>query len=311
MNIGIHDAEMQYFGKLNKFPNYAIMKISAYHKSKGDTVSWWLPMNNYDVVYSSKIFEFTPENKYLPPGTIKGGTGYGMFSELPEEIDEMFPDYTIYPKCDYAIGYLTRGCINNCRWCVVPRKEGMIKPYRKWQDIVRNDTKKLVLMDNNILACDYGIQQLDELSHTGYEIDINQGMDIRLVTSEIMNIIYKIKFKKYIRFSCDQQCQIKYFFHVAEMFKSKNISTSKMFVYFLVTKDEKEVVHRLNELKKIKGITIYAQPEKNPGLGIMPERWQNVFAQKYIYSGQWRKKDWYEYKRENNHFFKMDGGKND
>ena len=96
---------------------------------------------------------------------------------------------SIYPACDYAIGYLTRGCPNRCRWCIVPKKEGNIRPYRAWQDLVRQDTDKLVLMDNNILACDYGVEQLAGLIGSGYRIDLNQGMDARLVTPEVADIL--------------------------------------------------------------------------------------------------------------------------
>ena len=152
MKIGLHDSEKEHL-RNKSFPNYALMKISAYHKSKGDKVEWWSPLEKYDKVYSSKIFDFTPENPYLPPDTIKGGTGYDMKSVLPQEIDDMYPDYSIYPECDYAVGFITRGCPNSCRWCVVPKKEGEIKPYRKWQELIRPDSNKLILMDNNILAC--------------------------------------------------------------------------------------------------------------------------------------------------------------
>lgn len=162
MRIGLHDAEREHL-KNKTFPNLAIMKISAWHRSRGDNVEWWNPLYRYDRVYSSKVFDFTPDNPYLPEDAVRGGIGYRdipVDNRLPEEIDSMFPDYSLYPECDFAIGYLTRGCPNNCRWCVVPRKEGRIQPYRKWQDIVRPDTDKLVLMDNNILACEYGVGQL-------------------------------------------------------------------------------------------------------------------------------------------------------
>lgn len=111
MRIGLHDAERDYF-KSKNFPNLALMKISAWHKAQGDEVEWWNPLCQYDRVYSSKVFDFTPVDPYLPEDTIRGGTGYRdlpMNQELPQEVDEMFPDYSIYPECDYAIGYLTRG----------------------------------------------------------------------------------------------------------------------------------------------------------------------------------------------------------
>ena len=173
MRIGLHDAERDSMpGK--SFPNFALMKISAYHKAQGDTVEWWNALFNshYGEFYSSKVFDFTPENLYLPETAIKGGTGYGLYTELPPEIDTLLPDYSVYPEFDYAIGYITRGCPNKCRWCVVPAKEGGIRPYSAWRGIVRQDTKKVVLMDNNILACEYGIQQLAELADTDYRLDL-------------------------------------------------------------------------------------------------------------------------------------------
>ena len=201
MRIGLHDAEMEHFKGKKDFPNYALMKISAWHKAQGDTVEWWEPLGSYGKVYSSKVFDFTPENPYLPPDTIKGGTGYSLFTELAPEIDAIFPDYSIYPACDYAIGYITRGCPNHCRWCVVPKKEGNIHPYRTWRDLVRPDTDKLVLMDNNILACQYGIEQLADMAGSGYRIDLNQGMDARLITPEIADILAHLQWIRYLRFS--------------------------------------------------------------------------------------------------------------
>lgn len=81
MIVGLHDSEKEHF-KHKTFPNYALMKISAYHKAKGDTVEWWNPAKSYDLVYSSKIFDFTEENKDLPPDTIKGGTGIRYRKEV-------------------------------------------------------------------------------------------------------------------------------------------------------------------------------------------------------------------------------------
>ena len=296
MIIGLHDAERDHMPK-KSFPNFALMKISAYHKAQGDTVEWWDAEHNakYDIVYSSKVFDFTPENPKLPTTTIKGGTGYGLYGELPAEIDSCFPDYSIYPNCDYTIGYLTRGCPNRCGWCVVPAKEGDIRPYANWRDIVRSDTQKLVLMDNNILACEYGIEQLTELSQTDYRIDLNQGMDARLVNERIAGIITSLKWIRYIRFSCDQVNQIDTIQAVASMLRKRGIKPYRLFIYLLVTKDLEDAVNRVESLKTLKGINIYAQPERNESHGITPNAIQLEFSQRYIYSGKFRKETWQEY----------------
>lgn len=294
MRIGLHDSELEYL-KRKTFPNYALMKISAWHKSQGDTVEWWYPEGEFDKVYSSKIFDFTPENPYLPSDTIKGGTGYDIQLKLPDEIENMFPDYSIYPECDYAIGYITRGCPNKCRWCVVPEKEGNIKPYRTWQELVRPDSNKLVLMDNNILACEYGIQQLENLIDSGYSIDLNQGMDARLVDNRIAEILSKIKWIRYIRFSCDTTAQITAIESTIKFLEKHGVKPYRVFVYLLVTKDIDNAVYRVEHLKKFRGITIYAQAERNERIGIMPNKLQLKFAQRYIYSGKYRSESWYDY----------------
>lgn len=299
MKIGLHDSEKEYL-KRKTFPNYALMKISAYHKSVGDTVEWWQPEKKYDRVYSSKIFDFTPENPLLPPDTVRGGTGYDIHSVLPAEIEEMFPDYSIYPECDYAIGYITRGCPNRCRWCIVPEKEGGIKPYRTWEQLVRTDSNKLVLMDNNILASEYGIHQLESLIDSGYAIDLNQGMDARLVTDRIAQILSRLKWIKYIRFSCDTLAQIKAIENAAELLMKYGVKPYRLFIYLLVTKDVDNAAERAERLKKFKGITLYAQAERNESKGIIPNKLQQEFAQRYVYSGKFRSETWEIYCRRHN-----------
>ncbi len=299
MLIGIHDAELEHFKSLKSFPNYALMKISAFHKAQGDTVEWWNAMynsvTNYDKVYSSKIFDFTPVNPYLPKDTIKGGTGYDLKVKLPLEIDGVFPDYSIYPNCDYAIGYITRGCVNKCRWCIVPEKEGYIKPYRSWRSLVRPDSDKLVLMDNNILACDYGITELETLINSGYCIDLNQGMDARLVNKEIANVLSRLSWIEYIRFSCDQLSQIEYIYKTAELLSRYGIKPYRLYVYLLVTKDIDNACQRVEALKKLTGINIYAQSEVNAREGVYPNEAQKEFSQSYMYSRKYKTETWQDY----------------
>jgi len=297
MQIGLHDAEQEYM-RHKTFPNYALMKISAYHKANGDSVEWWSPMCQYDRVYSSKVFDFTPENLYLPPDTIRGGTGYDdipLNQQLPPEIDAAFPDYSIYPECDYAIGYLTRGCPNHCPWCVVPEKEGGIKPYREWKQVVRPDTNKLVLMDNNILASEYGISQLESMIGSGYAIDLNQGMDARLVDDRIAGILARLTWIRFIRFSCDQIPQIEAIERAAELLGNHGKKPYHLFIYLLVTEDVENAAYRVERLKRLKGISIYAQPERNERKGIIPNALQKEFAQRFIYGRSYLKESWGEY----------------
>ena len=306
--IGIHDSEAEYSHSKVKFPNFALMKLSAWHKKQGDEVEWWQPLNNhlYEKVYSSKVFSFTPENPYLPECTERGGVGYGLYNELPPEIDCQSCDYSIYPDCDYAIGFLTRGCPNKCDYCAVWKKEGNIRPYSNWRDIVRSDTNKLVIMDNNILACKHGINQLSELSETDYRLDLNQGMDITRLDEDIVKILAKIKWIKYIRFSCDKTYQLPYFEKMAELFRKHGISLSRVFIYLLVRQGDcfygGNADLRVQTLNGIyKNFNLYAQAERNEG--VKPNRAQLEFAQRYVYGKSYKKENWEQYCKRNNFEF--------
>ena len=125
----------------SNYPNLALMKISAYHKSQGDTVEWHNSFDTYDRLYMAKVFSFTPDYAYVIANVrgevVRGGTGYDVSSSLPGDMDRLQPDYSLYPTVDSrtSYGFLTRGCPNRCRWCVVPQKEGGIRPYMDVDEI--------------------------------------------------------------------------------------------------------------------------------------------------------------------------------
>lgn len=270
LRIGLHDADK------TGFPNLALMKISAWHKAHGDEVEWWLPVFQYDRVYSSKIFTFSEEDPFLPPDTIKGGTGYGMYEDMPPDVDAMFPDYSIYPECDYAIGYITRGCIRKCPWCVVPRKEGGIRPYSTWQQIKRPDSRDIVLMDNNILACDHGIKQLESMIGQNVRIDANQGLDARLIDDKVAKILAKIKWIRSIRMSCDTDAMLPVVLDAIDRLGKEGVKPYRIFVYLLV-KDIGSAERRAVALRDA-GADVFAQPYRDFESNIEPTAEQRRFA---------------------------------
>lgn len=270
MIVGLHDADK------TKFPNLALMKLSAWHKQHGDQVDWWIPLMQYDRVYSSKVFTFTPDDPYLPDNTIKGGTGYGIYEDLPKEVDDLFPDYSIYPDVDYAIGYLTRGCIRKCPWCVVPKKEGDIRPYKTWEQVKRPDSNKIVFMDNNVLACDYGIDQMRSMIGEDVRIDFNQGLDARLITSDVAKIISRLKWIRMIRMSADTDQMLEVVIDRIRLLEKYGVKPYRVFVYVL-TKDIPSAEKRCLALKEI-GAEPFAQPYRDFENNIEPTLEQRRFA---------------------------------
>jgi len=150
-------------------------------------------------------------------------------------------------------------------------------------------------MDNNILACDYGIGQLAELAGTDYRIDLNQGMDARLVTERTADIIAGLKWIKYIRFSCDQTAQIGAILNAAALLEAKGVRPYRLFIYLLVTADIENAIYRVDRLKQLPGISLYAQAERNELQGIVPNAAQLEFCHRYIYGRCYKKESWPEY----------------
>lgn len=208
MYIGLYDVDS------HNFPNLALMKISAYHKAKGDTVEFINHLQHYDKVYVAKVFgdEYTQMDNTIIQADeiIYGGTGFAITikngkevyhkdrdKELPYEIEHMYPDYLLYPELtkNKAYGFLTRGCCNNCEFCIVTKKEGICS--HKVADLSEwwNGQKEIILLDANILACKDRKELLQQLIDSGAKVDFTQGLDARFVTEEIAHMLSQIKTK--------------------------------------------------------------------------------------------------------------------
>ncbi len=202
MKIGLIDVDS------HNFPNLALMKISAYHKGKGDSVEWAYAMNHYDIVYQSKVFDdtYSPDIDWIPSADkiIKGGTGYGLDNKLPDEIEHQYPDYALYPELtkDMAYGFLTRGCPRHCGFCIVGDKEGLCSV--KVADLSEfwRGQKYIKLLDPNLLCCRDRLELLEQLAGSGAYVDFTQGLDIRAINQPIVELINQIKVKE-IHFAWD------------------------------------------------------------------------------------------------------------
>lgn len=283
-----------------KFPNYALMKISRYYRDQGIAVEWANPMfGNYDKVYISKIFNFSEDNADIWNCEVdRGGTGYDLRKELPKEIDNCAPDYSIYPHLDQkvAYGFLTRGCPNKCKWCVVPIKEGNIRPYRDVEEIAVEGRTNLILMDNNILASDYGLEQIEKIIRKGYRVDFNQALDARLVTEDIAQLLAKVRWLCPVRFGCDTPKQI----HDCDVaMKSIDKHRGKPLQYLLYTmigEDINEAYERLSYFRSNHKVRVVAQPFRdfNNPRQIIPQ-WQKDMARWAMRRELWATCDFKEF----------------
>ncbi len=212
MKIGLIDVDSK------NFPNIPLMKLSTYHKQQGDTVEWYTPYGaRYDMVYMSKVFSFTPDYDLCINAdlVVQGGTGYcitlenskEVFSKgcdyLPEHIEHIYPDYSLYNIADTAYGFLTRGCPRGCEFCIVGEKEG--KKSHKVADLSEfwNGQKNIVLCDPNILACSEWEDLLKQLADSKAKVNFNQGLDIRLMNRDKIEALNNVKIKD-IHFAWDR-----------------------------------------------------------------------------------------------------------
>ena len=250
-----------------KFPNIALGKISRYYKVLGHSVEWYNPLCHYDVVFVSKIFTFSQDYPYFinADKVYKGGTGYDLHTNLPDEIDRIQPDYSIYSQVDKrtAYGFLTRGCPNRCHWCIVPTKEGGIRPYMDVDEIAIDGRNKLVLMDNNVLASDYGLRQIEKIVNRGYRVDFNQGLDARLVTDDIAQMLAKVRWIHSIRFGCDTPQQIIECERAMNKINSYRKTPATYLLYMIIDKDINECYKRLSYFRGDKRVCIVAQPYRD------------------------------------------------
>ena len=279
MKIGLIDVDG------HNFPNLCLMKISAYRKQRGDTVEWCNNFEHYDIVYKSRVFtdEYTIDDKTVinADKIIEGGTGYGLDNKLPYEIEHIYPDYSLYPKLtnNTAFGFLTRGCPNNCPFCIVSKKEGYksikvanLLEFRERQKIIK-------LLDANLLACKEHMELLNQLVESKAYVDFTQGLDARLINENNVDLLSKVKVKM-IHFAFDLMKNEKQIVKGLKLYKkATNIPDNKTGVYILTNYNttHKEDLYRVNlvrDLGYLPYVMIYNK-NKAPQITRDLQRWCN------------------------------------
>lgn len=239
-------------------PNLALMHISMWKKSEGHEVGF--NVTDPDEVFASIVFK---KNKHLADGlqfyypNAKidiGGSGVSLTKNLPPEVDLLMPDYSIYPDCDYDLGFTTRGCGRSCYFCIVPRKEGRFHINQHPSEFHDPSHKKIVLMDNNILFDnDWFFEVTDWILSNNMKVDFNQGLDIRLMDRDIAKRIAELKPVDIWHFAFDSMDYRDEVINGIKMLKDAGVDVrnkSNWYVYMHNDSAYEDALERCNILKE-------------------------------------------------------------
>ena len=240
----------------SKLPNLALMQISAYHKSKGDIVGF--DISDPDFVYISCIFTRNAAQArgiatmYPNASVSLGGTGVDIHKKLPTEYEKIFPDYSLYPQMDYSLGYMTRGCIRKCSFCVVPEKEGKLQRWQHIKEFHKKEHRKVIVLDNNVYADrDWFFENTDYVLENNLSFNAVQGMDIRILTEEIAERLKMLRWFGTMHFAFDNIRDEPKVLRGIELLRNAGFDTSHIAFYVLTGYDStfEEDLYRVQFLK--------------------------------------------------------------
>lgn len=258
-------------------PNLALMKLSAHWKAQGADVvlNSCVPA---DQVYISVVFSANlPQARKIQRalgGTI-GGSGTGDYSlTLPDEIEHICPDYTLY-GIDYSMGFTSRGCFRDCSFCIVPAKEGKVSEWSPLDEFVRHSN--VTLLDNNFLASPLWREKLKEMISRKLKVDFNQGLDIRLLNEEKAALLTQLD-PPYLRFAWDSMTLFPEIKRGVRLLRDAGypIKRTRIGFYVLTGYDttQKQDLYRLDYLHKL-DINTHVQPFVKNRQNNRLSRWGN------------------------------------
>ncbi|WP_240840203.1 hypothetical protein [Acidaminobacter sp. JC074] len=277
MAIGIIDADLLDGG--TRHPNLALMKLSGYYKANGEDVELlrnYSSLEEYDVVYISKVFNFTkvPQHIYGVDNVVLGGTGFyeDGGESLADEIEHHMPDYSLYDDYiavqvskgkressysdykHYSIGFTSRGCFRKCEFCVNKKYDRAVR-HSLVTEFLDEEKPYIYLWDDNFLAFSGWREVLAELNATGKPFQFRQGLDIRLMTKEKAYMLSNSKYHGDFIFAFDHIEDREIIEKKLKLWKHYTTKTTKLYV--LCAYESQDVKDIENTFERIKILMKY------------------------------------------------------
>lgn len=251
-----------------KYPPLGLLKLSSYHKAMGDTTELVRGMNaavsqEPDIIYVTSLFTWAWKpvweavqcySRLFPRSELWLGGLYAslmpehallcgvhpkrIFKGVFHDAEDLRPDYSLVPewnsKMSGSVIFSSRGCVNRCTFCAVPRIEGKLSSEKSTiKHLIWPGHKRVILFDNNFLASSGWESILREIEDLGLYVDFNQGLDARLITEHVAERISEVRVDRFIRLSYDYSGMEAHVKRAIELLQARGISGRNILVYTL------------------------------------------------------------------------------
>jgi hypothetical protein len=274
----------------NTYPPLGLMKISTWHKDKGDFVDFLkLPAqgtpflangkpleDGYDLIYITSLFTYHASEviqaiqycqaRYphaemkvggimatLLPNYIKEKTGIAPHEGLLPAAEDCKPDYSLFPELRCSITFTTRGCKRACEFCAVRKHEPRFIVKDNWENDIDLTKNLIIFWDNNWFFSPNFFKDIEKLKKLNMPFDFNQGLDCRLFDSEKAKALSQTRIR-HLRFAFDNHSEEGHIQDAVKLAKKHGFKDIR--VYGLYNSPDEDdtpeyFFYRINELNKL------------------------------------------------------------
>jgi len=259
------------------YPPLGLMKISTWHKKRGDKVDFVkgnsLSKKKYSIIYITTLFTYYANEvietinfyqSYYPsakikvggifaslmPDYIKNKTGITPHIGLLNSVENCVPDYSLFPHLNYSLTFTTRGCLRRCQYCAVRTHEPKFFTRNTWEKDIDIKKSKIIFWDNNWFFSPNFLKDVEKLKKLNKSFDFNQGLDARLFNAEKARLLSELRIRP-LRFSFDSTEDDGYVQRAIETAKKFGIDDIRVYVLYNFKDSPEDFYYRINEINKL------------------------------------------------------------